>query len=427
MAAFDSNRMGCRMDYISFAMGAVGLILAVAALPTVVRRLERRREVRHFNRQRVPDADASLSVMSPVEYLCRDRLYYHMDGWAKAVRLAGADDELIPMDRFEVSYVHTPLTIAPELRTARDDEVRRRLARANSGGKIFFDGPNTRLMQWRLSPREDPLVGREENVLKVDLGPVGWHDFEGLNGAFRARAKIEGLETLYEYYVGISSILRDGSVAESRLSNILDNAVTLVTSDGFVGYQIRSARVSLGEGSLTSSVAENTNRFLDDAEADAPLMLHNLKEGADGLSGDYRPRGVPHPVAAVLRGFSSEVSPEIGPYIGLNNLYVTGLSFDLEGLHPTLLFSAFTRLSHTEVLDMRRRSPGSEHIEGMIYFVPASFEHEETREILSRDGWIPSGQASLIRALEVIRGRSREFDAPSLEVISSLAAGHPIV
>jgi hypothetical protein len=77
-----------------------------------------------------------------------------MDGWVKAVRLAGADGDLIPIDRLEVSCVHAPLTIAPELRTLRDDEVRRPLARADS-----------RLTQWRLSPREDPAVRNASTVM----------------------------------------------------------------------------------------------------------------------------------------------------------------------------------------------------------------------------------------------------------------------
>lgn len=361
--------------------------------------------------------------MSTIERRCRDRLYYHMDGWARAIRLVGADTQVISVDRLEVAYTNEPLVLPPELRAARDSVVREQSAVADANGRIFFDGPNTRLITWRLSPRDDEGVGRELDVLHLTLGPVGWYDFEGLNGAFRANPETVGPEQMYEYYVGLSFLLSSGGVEKSKLSNILDNAVTLVTDDGYVGYQRRSGRVSLMGGAFTSAVAENTNRFLDDTSPEDPSLLYN----ADRFSADapvgYRPRGVPHPVAAVLRGIEAEVSPVLRSRIGLENVFVTGLSFDLEGLHPSLLFMVIPGLSAGEVLAARRSQPGAEYIEGTLGFVPADLASEETRDLLRQPNWVPSGQASVIRAIEVINGVARDGRIRTVDAIDQLRRG----
>jgi len=244
-----------------------------------------------------------------------------------------------------------------------------------------------------------------------------------LNGAFRAHPETQRPEQLYEYYVGLSALLSDGRVEKSKLSNILDNAVTLVTNDGYVGYQRRSGRVSLGRDAFTSAVAENTNRFLDDARSDDPLFLYNREGSLRDAPADYEPQGVPHPVAAVLRGIESEVSPVVRAKIDLKNVYVTGISFDLEGLHPSLLFVVLVGLSRREILSARRNQPGAEYIEGMLNFVPIDLEHEDTQSVLSQPYWIPSGQASLIRAAEVIRSLARSRGVSPLQVVTSLRNG----
>lgn len=409
------------MDLISLALGIVGVLLAFATLPAVAQRFERRRDARRV--ERWSSIDPPPASMSTVEATCRDRLYYHIDGWVSALRLFGADDELIPATGLQVAYDATPFKIPPELRKTRDDVVQQKLSAASSTGQIYFDGPNTRLLRWRISPKDDTQVAREANTLEVHLGPVSWYDFEGLNGAFRAQPDAARPEQLYEYYVGLASLLQNGDVAASRLSNILDNAVSLVTCDGFVGYQERSHLVSLGGGLLTSSVAENTNRFLDDASPNDPLFLYNRDNELSDAPTDYQPKGVPHPLAAVIRGIGSELSPELAANLNLANLYITGISFDLHGLHPSLLFAVFLDLSHPEVLDIARKYPGIEHVEGSLKFIPASLDSGETRSVLRSADWIPSGQASVIRALEVTRGLARRHRTSGTEAIRYLCAG----
>lgn len=410
-------------EAVSLVLGVAGLVVSLAALPSIARRLERRTALRRLERQAIRDAPPA--SMSAVDRLCRDRLFYHLDGWVRAVRLVGAESELIPLDRLRLTYTDTPLTVPPELQADCDRVVRERLAAASTDGTIFFNGPNTRLLSWRMSPSDGHQVGREDNVLHLRLGPVGWYDFEGLNGAFRAHPHDERPEHLYDYYVGLSSLVSDGSVQHSKLSNILDNAITIVTMDGYVGFQRRSGRVSLRGGALTSTVAENTNRYLDDTPPDDPQRPYRRGDRAGSAPSDYTPRGVPHPVAAALRGIASEISPEVQARVNPSNLYVTGISFDLEGLHPTLLFAAFVDLSHVDVISARRRRPGPEHIEGSLGFVPADLEHPDTRALLREPNWIPSGQASLIRAIEVVRALAGERRSHPLRVISQLRLGDP--
>jgi hypothetical protein len=189
-----------------------------------------------------------------------------------------------------------------------------------------------------------------------------------------------------------------------------------------VGYQRRSGRVSASARALTCSVAENTNRYLDDSAAHDPLATFNNTGDANSASVDYVPRGVPHPVSAVLRGIATEISPSLLAQIRLHDVYVTGISFDLDALHPSLLFTVFLGSTREQVLEARRTDPGVEYIEGMLKFFPATPEDPETRRILSDSQWNPCGQASLIRTLEIIRGTSRQKKIGYLEAVSYLHA-----
>jgi len=342
--------------------------------------------------------------MDPVETACEGRLYYHRDGWARAVRLVGAGSEVISVQRLKLDYRHVPFEVPDELRPRRDREVARRVQEAREAGKLYFDGPNTRLLNWRISPSDGDRVGLEESVLELTLGPIGWYDFDALNGIFEEAVEHPPIE-FYEYYVGLTHLVTDGRVERSKLSNILDNAVALVTSDGYVGYRQRSGRQN-APGVLTSAVAENTNRYLDDAEPSDFSTRHNMK--SDGTQdvrdapSNYKPVGVPHPVAAVLRGIEEEISKTVRAKVDVSGIYVTGIAFSLDALHPSLLFAVFVDLSRDEILAACRDDPGTDyHKEGPLFFIRANREDPATRSVMKAD-WIASGQAATIRALDVL-------------------------
>jgi hypothetical protein len=201
---------------------------------------------------------------------------------------------------------------------------------------MYFDGPNTRLITWRASVSDGRRVGLEEPCLELDLGPVGWFDYEGLNAAF-------------------------------------------------------------GETARTAMPQQDVD-----------------------ASADYRPRGVPHPIAAVLRGIGSEVSPRLLDVIRPTDICVTGIAFDLDFLHPNLLVAVLVDLRHDQILELRRLHPGPEYLEGELYFASADLTNSDTRSIVADRNWVPGGQASLLRTLELFDAISRDRLADFSQVFSML-------
>jgi hypothetical protein len=117
---------------------------------------------------------------------------------------------MIPTDRLEVPYRHVRLAIMPELLVSRNGIIKERKAEAEKNGQVFFDGPNTRLISWRSSPKDSDRVEHAR-------------DFARTGRLVRLRRSQREADSnrpgiLYEYHVGLS----DGDVSKSRLSNILD-------------------------------------------------------------------------------------------------------------------------------------------------------------------------------------------------------------
>jgi hypothetical protein len=243
--------------------------------------------------------------------------------------------------------------------------------------------------------------------LDLTLAPVGWYDFEGLNDAFRETLPSIGYVSAYESFIGLSALVSDGDVSKAQLSNILDNAVTVITADGYVGYQQRGARIASVPGRLTSAVAENVNRYLDETDTqDQQRRLYPLSElnaiDESSLTSDYEPTGVPHPFAAAERGIRWELSPDVMQHVGTSALRLTGISFDLEALHPNFLYLLPLPISKDRLAEIRTSRPGKEAYEGHLLFMRADAHHPETQAILASKEWIPAGKASVIRAFEVL-------------------------
>jgi len=234
------------------------------------------------------------------------------------------------------------------------------------------------------------------------LGPVGWHDMEGTNGLIREKGQ---QADAYKTYVELRTI-QSGNIEEgSKLSNLTGNAVTIFTCDGKVGFQIRGQRVSAVPGTITSTVDENTNRYKDDVDKEDSSRRLNTAECTDSLQGNdngYRPRGVPHPLAAVRRGIANEVSPRLLEHIGRFGIKLTGLAFGLDSLHPDIQWLALANVPAERIMKMRCEHSGVEADEGCIKFVPASFGNKTTQELLARTDWLAANKGSLIRAIELI-------------------------
>jgi hypothetical protein len=274
----------------------------------------------------------------------------------------------------------------------------------------YFNGPNTRLLHFRANPEDDRNVAKENVTLTLSLGPIGWYQFDGLNGPVRDNPKsLSGVKE-YETLTGLPQLLGDGDGSRSRLSNILDTATTILTSDGFIAYSRRSSSVSAVPHRLTSAIAENINRWKDDADPRDSMSLVNKpgdERGDVEADNKYKPQKVPHPFAAVRRGVGEELSPGLLPHVGRYAIKLTGISFDLLSAHPDLLFVIAIPLGRNEILEICLH-PGEDSHEGRLQFIPfiplsrLSKADVEINEVLHDPHWTGGGHASVVRALELV-------------------------
>lgn len=371
--------------------------------------------------------DTLFGRMSPVERKAKDVLYYYHGGYARAIRLFCADDEYISESRVEIHYTHENLVSPPDLSESKKRAVERKKQEAEQRNALFFNGPNARLLRWRANPKGQADLATEQNTLELELGPVGWYDFVGLNEALRETVPDADIESVYSYYIGLEKLIKDGDVSSVKLSNILDTATTILSCDGYAAYQERGQRVASVPGLLTSAVAENINRYLDDTVPSDSTKLINIdhfsEEKGFSLDENYRPQGVPHPFAAVRRGIIEELSPDILSHMRPKSIKLTGLSFDLEALHPNILFTACVDLSKNEILDACSKNPGKDWQEGKIHFVRADFGDKETLTVLEQK-WVPAGKASFVRAITLLNALQRKMQKDFKAVFELIATSN---
>jgi hypothetical protein len=403
------------MDFVLTVLGinalaVIGLVLGVLSHPGISRRIEKLLAKRRALRTRSYYTPEMRSSMDEVETYAHERLYYFPGGWARAIRLWGADGQNARASEVTIEYVHQAFARPPELIEMARAFIEKSREEALKLGKKFFDGPNTRLIAWSANPIDGPGVARERESVTLTTGPVGWYDYTGLNDALSVRQST-GLLLAYRYFAGLDELLRKRSVSASKLSNILDTATTILTRDGFVAYQLRSDQVSTAASRITSSVAENINRWMDDSEQGDCRKLRNpewARSRDDQPDNTYVPSGVPHPFAAVSRGLQSEVSPRLVKYLCPGSIRLTGLSFDLEAMHSDALFVAFIDATRFDVEAAHLEEPGDEHHEGVIKFVVASFDDDETVSLMKDPKWTGAGLASFIRAIQVVDAARRD-------------------
>jgi hypothetical protein len=342
----------------------------------------------------------------------QDTLFSYDGGYAEAIRLFGSSDEcVLPQQLLPPHYAHSLYTTPPELQDHANKRIARLQDEAVRFNRLFFNGPNVRLMRWH----HNQTSPTEADTLELWLGAAGWFDLEGTNNFFRE----EGLQQdAYRTYVDISKIQSGNFEEGCRLSNVIGNAVTIFTADGKVGFQRRSYRASAVPGWLTSTVAENVNRYKDDTRAPDVLINTSNVSSAQAKDPAYEPSGIPHPLSAVRRGLSYEVSPQILKFI-TGAIRVTGLAFGLDALAPDLLWLVLLDITEQEFLKIRRDRPGREVDEGTIEFVAPSFNDAATHELLMRSDWVAAGKASLVRAIQLIEESSPNGDP--LEAFRALA------
>ena len=354
--------------------------------------------------------------MNDLEKLLKEFLYYHPFGYVKAVNLFGAGMDFITEDRIVILYQQENEYVMPE---ALEGKGSAHIEEQRSTGRKVFNGPTARLMSFKHECVEGEIVALEKSKLTIALSPINWFDYLMTNDVVRGDYK-EAVN-YFDYHD-----LLQGDISRVELSNITETIITIVSNDGFVGYQIRQTQ-AVGTDLYSGAVAENINRYLDEVDPEilrlelessghkADFHLHVLNDVAANnphsqisettvADGNYRlnANSVPHPFLTVRRGIFEELSPDLLKHMKPFSIKLVGISFDLIVFHPNFLFSVFVDLSADEIVRYVLQNPGKDFREGRIRFVKAAYDGPETLKILQRKNWAPGGEASLVRTINLI-------------------------
>lgn len=302
--------------------------------------------------------------------------------FARALRLIGAADEFFPASRVHIISSSEPYELPDELLHTKS-EVLSRLKRENAEKKaIFFNGPHTRLFDYHIS---DIDPDTEDKQITLFLSPIDWYDYSVVRW-HTERANENNDRKWIEQHVKLDEVAATGRIRQSRLPNILDTATTLITSDGHLLYSARGERVSAAPNFSTSAVAENIHQKKDLSLSDASNAV------------------LPSPFRAAIRGIAEEISPQIEEIFvsGRASLRCLGLSFDLAGYQPDMLFLAILPLSLEQTMTLFKEHAGVDFFEGKLMHADIEDQDSELSRCLGHDRWTGGGKASVIRAIEYL-------------------------
>jgi hypothetical protein len=220
-----------------------------------------------------------------------DYLYHYGATTAASVRLIGAADEWFPPEVVHVQPSSETYSLPDDFLATRDEVLGRLQEEADRHNRLFFDGPNTRLISYACSPVE----ATEQKHLTLVLGPIGWYDYSVAKWHLDIILNPLDRERLRRY-VDLDEIAESGNLRNSALTNILCTAITFITADGYLTYSKRSDRVSAQALKYTSCVAENIHQDKDRSLQQVPGEL-------------------PAPYRAAIRGIEEEVSPQLADVV----------------------------------------------------------------------------------------------------------------
>lgn len=327
---------------------------------------------------------------------------YHFNKriFASSIRLTGADDDFFPQKTVHIIPSNEEYILPPDILVIKDKVVKILQKRAEKNGAMFFDGPNTRLIDYRVTPVDET----EQKHLELKLGPVRWYDYSVSKWVLDQKLKYRLTEEVQEY-IDLEEIVDSGTIRSNKLTNILCTASTIVTSDGFVLYSRRGRGTEVERRKLTSSIAENIHQEKDGS-------LRHQQEGE-----------ISSPFRTVIRGIEEEASPVLAEYVRSNpqSIFLLGLDFDLLSFQPDLLFAVFLPYSCKKILDICKVTPGKDFTEGQVKGVSGLRNPKNIGSLLSESDWIPGGKASLIRTVEFLRSNMRKYQYTGLnDLIKSL-------
>ncbi len=324
----------------------------------------------------------------------RDQFFFWKKNFATSFRLFGAGNEFFPPKVVHViPHKDVRYELPGKLLLIREEIINRLMEEARQRGTMFYDGPNTRLVDYYTTPVDKT----EQKHIYMHFGPIGWYDYSVCEWALDHAVKQRTIDEIQEY-LDLDEIANSQIIRNSKLTNILCTATTLITSDRFILYSQRGGRVSAIPGRFTSCIAENIHQEFD----------HSLEVALDNE--------LPSPFKTALRGIEEEASPKIAHLVRSRPslVFLLGLDFELLSFQPDLLFVVFIPFSYERFQEICRQHPGKDFIEGRIQAAPISPNRENLNEILSNPNWVPGGKASLIRALEFLD--SIEEGNPNLQL-----------
>jgi TIR domain len=332
--------------------------------------------------------------ISQLEKIAQEFGYSYGGTTATAVRLIGAAGEAFSDIDMQTAVDKSDFERPEELLSTWAHVLAAIKRRCNERGVPYHNSLHTRLVDYRVKVQPNS----EHKQLELTLGPLWWEDYAVPNWGTEGMTYDEILR-----FVDPLHVARTGKVNDSRLHNILDTATTLVTIDGYVLYTKRGQRVAVGEGKLTSCIAENINAELDRSLEPTP------------------PGEAPSPFRAALRGMGEEVSPLILNEFrkGNSRLLCLGLSYDLQSFHPDALFLGALSITFEQVLAKCKEAPGKDFFEGRIdgFHLEGPYVGND----FARGNWTGGGKASLLRALEFIQHWSVAMNCTRAEFCRRLA------
>jgi transcriptional regulator with XRE-family HTH domain/endonuclease V-like protein UPF0215 family len=315
-----------------------------------------------------------------------------------------------------VRYTHERLKLPPEIQAVYSKLAETARRRAEAGGHLYFNGPNTRLTRVSLENNRQLPSGTESHSWVLELGPVSWEEYTVLNAFLDERVFDPPEDTIRKRFAKVEKLYENAAnLTWCPLSNILCLALIPITMDGYGIIQQRSKTiVSVDGGRFTSGVAENIHRFMDEA---VPENLGRRKNPADPVGGLqsidhlYRPTGVPSPLLAAQRGVKEELSE--GLYHLLKDaperFKFLNLLVPIDRFHPELIGVIDLPFTLEETKALIEESPGKDHPEAMsIRYVPLDPTANATAEVMrDRSKWTVGGLAALISAIQYRREWAR--------------------
>ncbi|SRR5258708_39465595 len=143
----------------------------------------------------------------------------------EAIRLSGADSEFFPPKNIEIEINNSIYDMPLKIRVVREEILERLKREAKEKGRQFFDGPHTRLVDFRATPRD----ATEEKHLELTLGPIDWYDYSVVNEVYAQHKSIESMTI--DGFIDLDEVA-DGCIRNVKLTNILCTDITILTLDG---------------------------------------------------------------------------------------------------------------------------------------------------------------------------------------------------